>query len=369
MYTKHVQGQIMNANNPILEQVSQLLATPLAPSRYLETLNPLWSEHARGKVVDIKKEAEDAVTLIIRPNRAFPAATPGQYVQLGVDIDGVRHWRCYSLTEVPGDQGRHLSVSVRQIEGGQVSTYINRRLAVGALVHMKPAAGDFVLPASTTEPLLLISAGSGVTPMIGMLRELQRHRPEQSVVVLHFTPGYPRCLFAGELRAMRSDARRVTLSVTRGQGAQDDVSGHFSGQLLDQVCPDWQSRTAYVCGPNGLIDACVDHWQQADLSDQLKLEAFMPRRAEAKPGAGGVVTFEVSGKEVNADGETPLLDVAESAGLTPEHGCRMGICCGCLATLKEGQVQDMSSGEIHSEPGEQIRICVCSAAGDVKLEL
>ena len=359
----------MNAPQSLLRQVSDILATPLAPSRYLETINPLWSDHARGKVVEIQQEADDAVTLLIQPNRAFPAARAGQYVQLGVDIDGVRHWRCYSLTRVPGQQGRLLSVSVRQIEGGQVSTYINRRLSVGALVHLKPPAGDFVLPASTTDRLLFISAGSGVTPVMGMLRELQANRPHQDVVALHFTPDYPRCLFAGELRAMNSEHRAVRISVTRGLGADGDLRGHFSAEMLESVCPDWRDRTAYVCGPNTLIDACQEHWLAAGIPQQLKREAFMPKRAAAKPGAGGVVMFEVSGKQVKADGQTSLLEAAESAGLNPAHGCRMGICCSCLVTLKEGQVQDSTSGEIHNEPGEQVRICVCTAAGDVKLEL
>ena len=359
----------MNAPQSLIQQVGDILATPLAPSRYLETINPLWSNHARGKVVDIQQEAEDAVTLVIRPNRAFPAARAGQYIQLGVDINGVRHWRCYSLTRVPGQHGRVLSVSVRQIEGGQVSTYINRQLAVGSLVHLKPAAGEFVLPPERSEKLLFISAGSGVTPVMGMLRELQADRPEQDVVALHFTPDYPRCLFAGELRAMNSAHRRVQISVTRGLGADGDLQGHFSAEMLERVCPDWRERTAYVCGPNTLIDACREHWLAEGRPQQLKQEAFMPKRGVAQPGAGGVVMFEVSGKQVNADGKTPLLEVAESAGLSPEHGCRMGICCGCLATLKDGQVQDMTNGEIHNEPGEKVRICVCAAAGDVKLEL
>lgn len=367
MFTYRVIPMTAATSTTLLSRVGQVLASPLQPARYLETFNPLWSDHARGKVTRIQRETDDAVSVFIAPNRAFPAARPGQYISVGVDIEGVRHWRSYSLTEVPDGPGSELAITVRAIDGGQVSTYINRQLGAGALVHLKPAAGEFTLPAASSS-LLFITAGSGITPAMGMLRQAARQSLGHDIVHLHFTPDHARCLFREELPGLRGAQRRIVLSLTREAAQDGEEQGHFSAELLDRVCPDWRERQAYVCGPQALNDAVMAHWADAGLELQLRQEAFLAVR-KAATGAGGVVYFEGAGKEAKADGETSLLEVAEAAGLSPRHGCRMGICCGCLATLKEGQVQDLTSGEIHNEPGDKVRICVCAAAGDVTLEL
>ncbi|MDF1820228.1 MAG: ferredoxin reductase [Alcanivoracaceae bacterium] len=346
------------------------LATPLNAARYLETINPLWSDHGRGRVERLIQETPDTVTLVIRANGAWAGGEAGQYVQLGLDIDGVRYWRCYSLASPVQPGSREFSVTVNRLDGGRVSTYINDCLRAGDLVHLKATAGDFVLPAQRDDQkLLFISAGSGVTPVMGMLRQLIAERSGADVVMLHFSPDYAHCIFHDELRASNSEQRRIHLAVTREDARDGDLAGHFSADMLEQVCPDWRSRQAYVCGPSSLMSAVSELFLGAGLSSQLKQEAFVLKRAEVPEGAGGKVGFVVAGKQVDADGKTSLLEVAEGAGLTPEHGCRMGICCGCLATLKEGQVRDLNTGEVFGESGEKVRICVCAAAGDVSLEL
>lgn len=352
----------------MIKQAAQIMATPLAPSRYLETLNPMWSNHARGQVIAVYRESQDAVTLDVRPNKAWPQAQPGQYVQIGVDIDGVRHWRCYSLTRVPEPHQNEFSITVRQIKGGHVSTYINKSIRAGAVIHLRPAAGEFVLPESSDQPLLMISAGSGVTPMMGMLRQISEQRPTQNVVLLHFTPDYQRCLFTQELKGFRQQTISINLSLTQARPQDDDISGHFSAKLLEQVCPDWQTRQAYVCGPQSLLSAVKQHWLKAGLSSQLQQEAFVAEKTTVS-GVGGQVTFSRSDKIIQANGDASLLEQAEEAGLAPEHGCRMGICCGCLATLEKGQVKDTSSGDVFSDAGDKVKLCVCVPAGDATLDI
>ena len=164
------------------------------------------------------------------------------------------------------------------------------------------------------------------------------------------------------------------MSLAQGWATHDLLTGtagnnQFTAKQLDALCPDWRDRLAYVCGPGPMMEAVADHWQQAGLAEQLKRENFRPALKAVAAGAGGEVRFWNSERVAEGAGDKPLLEVAEQAGLMPKHGCRMGICQGCLVTLKEGQVRDLTSGEVFGESGDMVRICVCAAAGNVTLEL
>lgn len=347
-----------------VSRVSHSIASPLLPGQYLELLNPLWSQSCRGRITRIYRETDTAVTLVIQPNLHWKGAEPGQYVRLGIDVNGVRYWRNYSVTsaQMPGDST--FSVTVGKVDGGRVSTYIQESLRMGDVIQLEQAAGDFVLPADTSKPMLLISGGTGITPMMGMMRRLIAAGAAANVVHLHFALDEHRCLFLDELRDIGERE-----GFTTHQRFTECGDGFFGPDMLDEVCPDWREREAYVCGPLPLMDSVCDHWQSVDLTGQLHVEAFQPARVEVPAGAGGKVAFWSAGVETEGAGDKPLLEVAEEAGLTPKNGCRMGICLECLVPLKEGQVRDLATGEVFGESGEMIRICVCAAAGDVTLDI
>jgi ferredoxin-NADP reductase len=311
------------------------------------------------------RESEQAVSLEIRPNHRWLGGQAGQYVRLGVDVQGVRHWRCYSVSS--GDAGRDqtFTVTVRAIEGGQVSTWLNKHARPGTVLMLDQAAGDFCLPSGELPKLLFVTAGSGITPVMGMLRSLAAAGRAADVVHLHYSPDEQSNLFAAERRGLALSQNWTSLNfLTRSQGDQ-----HFSAAQLNASCADWAERNAYVCGPAELMEASAAHWQQAGLSEQLKQENFRPSLAPVASGVGGEVRFWHSNKIAEGAADKPLLDVAEEAGLMPRHGCRMGICQSCLVTLKEGQVRDLTNGEVFGESGDMVRICVCAAAGDVVLEI
>ena len=148
---------------------------------------------------------------------------------------------------------------------------------------------------------------------------------------------------------------------------------------LDRLCPDWRQRAAYACGPEGFLDDAEALWeaeaaedaQQAAASSEgtLTIERFSTKLAGGEGHDGGLVTFEASDREVEADGDTPLLDVGEDAGILMPSGCRMGICHSCLIPLRAGQVRDLRTDEVHGEPGQLIQTCVSAAAGPVNLDL
>src|SRR3954471_11111829 len=159
-----------------LGAVGHALATPLVPDDYLDMFAPLRAGAAlRGRIESVHPETADAATLVIRPGADWAGHVPGQYVRIGVEVDGVRQWRAYSLTHGPRPDGR-ISITVKAVPDGLVSHYLVHRTRPGTLVHLEQAAGEFVLPTpSLVEPvettkLLFVTAGSGITPAIGMLR-------------------------------------------------------------------------------------------------------------------------------------------------------------------------------------------------------
>jgi ferredoxin-NADP reductase len=345
-----------------------VLTTPLRPDDYLGQLNPLWSTRApRGRVDAVVAETRDCVTLWLRPGRGWPAIhTPGQYVRVGVDVDGVRHWRTYSLTSLPGRRDRRIAITVKRIPGGLVSDYLVSRARPGMIVRLAPPTGEFVLPPVVEHPLLFVTAGSGVTPVIGMLRALAQlpgGLPDAAHV--HVAPAPQDMIFGEELRALARGHHRYRL-----HEHHVNHDGRWNVGELNQRVPDWRQRQTWACGPAGLLDVLTDRFERAAVSERLHLERFGPVVAAAGVGEdGGRVRFLASGKDVETDGTTPLLVAGEQAGALLPHGCRMGTCNSCIGRLRSGTVRDLRTGNLQHADGQMVRTCVSAAAGPVAIDL
>jgi len=181
---------------------------------------------------------------------------------------------------------------------------------------------------------------------------------------VHVAPSEPDSIFLDDLRAL--DAAGAIRLVAR----YDDRHGVLDLDDLPTLVPDLADRTTYACGPGGLLDALGVHHEAAGLP--LYTEQF--RAAFAAPGDGGTLT--IGDLTVEADGATPLLDVAEAAGALMPSGCRMGVCFGCVVPLREGAVRDLRNGAITTvDPisaaagGVPIQTCINAAAGPCTLAL
>src|ERR1035437_1026574 len=176
-------------------------STPLLPDDYLELINPLWStRELRGRIERIDHVTRDAATVLIKPGYRWAGHRAGQYVRIGVDIRGVRHWRAYSLTSEPDRPDHCISITPKLVEAGVVSPYLVRHGRPGAIVSLGGVEGDFVLPDPPPRKLLFISAGSGITPIISMLRSLCRHGALDDAVLVHSAREPDEVIFGGELR-------------------------------------------------------------------------------------------------------------------------------------------------------------------------
>ncbi len=356
-----------------LAGVAEALTSPLVPADYLDLFAPLRSgTDLRGRIEDVQPETADAATLVIRPGADWAGHVPGQYVRIGIDVDGVREWRAYSLTHGPRADGR-ISITVKAVPDGKVSTHLVRRARPGTLVHLEQAAGEFVLPPAGGK-FLFVTAGSGITPVIGMLRNLFPAtdggvlRPPRSarhdIVVVHVAPSRPDSIFSRDLEALHA------AGAIRLVARYDDVHGLLDVDDLATLVPDLTERPTFACGPAGLLDALERH--HADAGLELFTEQFRVALVEA--GEGGTVHFTQGGAVVEADGATPILVAAEDAGVLMPSGCRMGICYGCVLPMREGTVRDLRTGELTTaDPmssdagGVPIQTCISAAAGPCHL--
>lgn len=339
-----------------------MVATPLLPNDYLDLVDPLASfSDLRGRIVGVVPETRDSATLLIEPGRTWKRHTPGQYIRLGVDVRGVRQWRAYSLTSSPDREDGIISITVKAIEGGLVSNFLVHEVRTGTIVHLDQPCGEFTLGETLREKSLFITAGSGITPVMGMLRGSSHLLDD--VVVIHSAPTERDVVFGRDLRQKAEEGQIELIEL------HTDHVGMLNPVNLEAMVPDLADREIWACGPTGMLDAIEGHLDSLGLRHRLNTERFRP--SVIVTGDGGTVTFTVSDATKEADGATPILEVGEEAGVLMPSGCRMGICFGCVSPLREGAVRDLRSGELTTAAdGEEILIqtCVSAAAGNCQIE-
>jgi len=354
--------------HPIQRRVLRVLgalSTPLLPDDYLEMINPLWStRELRGRVEEVRNETENAATILIKPGYRWPGHKPGQFIRIGVDIDGVRHWRAYSLTSDPYREDGLISITPKKVDAGQVSPFLVEQAGKGTIVSLSDIEGDFVLDDPPPEKLLFISAGSGVTPIMSMLRHLDHYDELQDAVLLHSARHTDDVIFGPELRELAERRKGFHLheQMTRENGRMGPAD-------LDRLCPDWTEREAYISGPSEMLDAFCEHWEQHGDCKRLHMERFQPKLGLGGEGEGGAIKFLASDCETESDGSQPILVAGEEAGLELPYGCREGICHTCVGTLCSGQVRDLRNGKVYGNEGEMIRTCISAPEGPIEIDL
>ncbi len=346
-------------------RATRALFSPLLPDDYLELINPLWStQELRGRIERISHEAGRAVTLFIRPGYEWMGHEPGQYLRIGVVVDGVFHWRAYSLTSEPGRPDGWISITPKLVEEGTVTPHLVRQVRPGAIVRLGGVEGSFVLPDEPSEKLLFVSAGSGITPIMSMLRSLERRGAISDVVHIHSDRTEDDVIFGAELARLEAENDPLRLHV-RLTGRE----GRISPADLERLCSDWREREAFMSGPAGLLDAMEEHWERVGDPERLHMERFQPKIGGGEEGEGGTIKFLASDSEVEGDGGTPILVAGEEAGLDLPYGCREGICHTCIGQLCSGRVRDLRNGDVYGSEGEMIRTCLSAPEGPVEINL
>jgi ferredoxin-NADP reductase len=339
-----------------------LLVGPHGVDRYLELIRPeITVREARARVLAVRHQTARSVTLILRPNLAWSGFKAGQFIRVGVEIDGVRRTRTYSPACSERSPDGLLELTVTTHRDGLVSRHLRRHARAGTILHLGEAEGDFVLPQPRPRRLALISGGSGITPMMSMLRTLIDENHDGELAFVHYARTAADWLYASEVRELA--ARRRQLSVdyvaTRQGGAR------LSGRSIEGLMGSLDGAHAAVCGPPSLIEAVRRMWPEPAL---VLSESFTPPTLQSTAATSGTLSFVRSGGSVPI-GNGTLLEQAEAAGLTPEFGCRMGICHTCTCRKAAGVVRNARTGQISGEEDEDIQLCVSVPSGDVALEI
>ncbi len=348
--------------SPAVGPILDVLATPHGVDRYLELVNPMWVvEGVRARVVDIRRETDagaPVATLTLEPSGAWRGHDAGQYVQVGVEVDGARRTRCFTVSSPESKPGDLITLTVRANPDGIVSRHLVHDARVGDVLHLSQAQGVFTLSNPLPHRLLLISGGSGITPVMSILRTLLRRGYGGTVTFLHYAQSPDHQIYAEELRQLPPNVHVRLLYPECG----DPV---FSSAELSRIVPDYAEVDTWVCGPAGLAELVRETYAE---NPRLRVEYFKTATLGSLEGAEGRTRFARSDKESDNEGKT-LLEQAEALGLNPEYGCRMGICFSCTSRKTAGRVRNVVTGAESDQPDEDIQICISAPVGDCIVEI
>ena len=261
-------------NRLLRTRMVSALVTPHRVDDYLELIDPIWSVQAvRAQVVQFRDETRRAVSIWLQPNELWAGFRAGQYVRLTVRNRGVQHVRCFSISSAPED-GLPLRVTIQTVVDGQVSEWARQHVERGDIVELSQAAGDFVLPIGPVPRLSFITAGSGLTPVMSMARQLAHMQHAGEIYWLHYSRD--EVLLADELCELESTLPGLRLIVVpTGRRAGCRADKHFSETQLRQHVPGYETCETYACGPHALLDAVTALYAERGLSDKLHTERFV----------------------------------------------------------------------------------------------
>ena len=369
--TPHTHFLANGLRRALSSRLAAVLTYPHGVDRYLEQFAPTESlTEVRADVVAIRHQTDDSVTLSLRPNGNWQGFRAGQYVRLTVEIDGVRRTRCYSPANSVHATDGLIELTAKAHGGGFVSKFLKQRLTVGTTVGLSQAEGSFALPDERPARVLLISGGSGITPVMAMLRTLTDEGFAGPISFLHYSNAAKDQIYAAELDEIAAKFPNVKLLRGYAEPHQGgELEGLFCRAHLNAV-PAFADAEAFLCGPPGMMKEVQKLWADEGLSERLHLEHFSaaPAVVADSANAEGDVRFIRSERLAKNSGAT-LLDQAEAAGLKPESGCRMGICHACTCRKASGRVRDTRTGEISDAGEADIQICVSVPVGTVTLDI
>ena len=338
--------------NVLSSRLVAALAYPRAVEDYLELAFPLHSARdVRARVVDVRRETHDVATLVLRPNARWAGHRAGQYVALTAEIAGVRRTRCFSIASSPDRGDGVVELTIKARPGGAVTPALVWGDLRGSIVGLSQAQGDFVLPDEPPDRMLFVSGGSGITPVMSMLRTLLSRVHGSEIAFVHYARSREDVIFAEELARIRRPNVRVHVETERLVDAS-----------LASIVPDFRDWDTWACGPAPMLEAV------RRMAPAVRVERFeLARPVTTSTDAIGEVTFTRSNRR--AAGGGPILVMAEQAGLAPPSGCRMGICHSCTCRKVSGTTRDLRTGEISSDEDVDIQLCVSAPVGDVAVDL
>jgi len=359
--------------NPLLRPLRALAARRWLREAEIDAvlaqLHPAWRlNRVFARVQARRWVAADMLALTLKPNGNWRGARPGQHVQLYLELDGVRLSRSYSLTALNADGS--LEIAVKRQPGGRLSNRLLDWVAVGQAVEISQPFGELHWT-EQTPGVLLLAAGSGLTPLLGLLRDALARGFGAPVTLLHYVREHGQRAFVAELQALQAQYANFQVRwAISGEVAQaGELSGRFAAEHLRELA-DVDQHSVFACGPAGFVERVQGWWGSAPRLGELQVEAFSPSTLRSTEPLRQVrLRFAQAQREVVGDSQRSLLEQAEAEGLRPAYGCRQGICATCTCLLISGAVRDLRSGVISNESNQPIRLCVNAPQSDLVIAL
>jgi glycine betaine catabolism B len=293
---------------------------------------------------------------------------PGQYITLSVVISGQEYKRSYSLASSPSHQGIFEITVKRGANGGVVSNWLNDHLKVGDTIDIKGPFGKFTCANNTPKKILFLAAGSGIVPIMSMLRWLADTEVGVDVTLLLSFQTFYDIIYGEELRLIAARHKNIKLFITLTKeplvlNQWTGLMGRINEKMLNALVPDLQGRAVYLCGPDAFMVECKKHLVNLAVpSEQVFCESFTvnsPQVVEQTKAQTSIIgrpskqingnyriRFAKSGKTIVADGAVSLLELAEQSGISIGHECRAGNCGECMVKCLKGNVEMTEQAEI-----------------------
>jgi ferredoxin-NADP reductase len=315
-----------------------------------------------ARVVERIDEDANTISLWLKPNRHWQKHTPGQHLTLGVEINGRRHFRVFSVSSSP--DARLLRITLRRQPGNGVTNWLHQHASQGMVFSLSQSTGDFTLAQHPSKSLLFMAAGSGITPFMAMLNSLVHNHYTGDIVLLQLCRDEQDRLFRGELADLQRHLPGLELIVHSSA-----EKARLPCEQLAELVPDLAERTSYLCGPSGWMEEVSAWFDTHDLSEQLHQERFSaPRPSSSKDGNTKVHANQAEHSFTQGADQT-LLEAAEAAGLQPPYGCRAGLCRTCLCQKRRGTTRNLVTGIRSKQPDEWIQLCITVAESELELDL
>ena len=329
---------------------------------WLQKINPLWSmNQPLAKVVKKQIVAKDMVSLILQCNRHVQRGVAGQHHPVTVEIAGRHYERTYSLMQVDAD---HLCLTVKKVDQGLVSSWLVDQSQTGDILRLGQPYGEMQQQVQTPK-LLLLAAGSGITPMLSLIEAFCQSRQLKaiSVQLMYWVKTHEDAAYAEYLKEVAENFPNFTYQIFYTQEQDQRLNPSHIDQLKSL-----NETTVYACGPSGFAATAETLFKHVA---SIQTEAFSLSQFDIDATDTGFinVTLTQSNKTIAIPKGQSILSSLEHQGIKPKHGCRMGICNKCACTKAQGATRNLLNDSANHEPSQLLKICVNSAQSDLVIDL
>jgi len=339
--------------------------------------------HLTATLTRVELETHDTKSYFFKSEKSLNQYKAGAHINIEFDANGQTVNRTYTLSSSPDltfntESAEEFSITVKRVNDGLASNWLFENLVEGKQISVSQPQGSFVLPYQPSGKLLMLSAGSGITPLMSMLRYLAQTGNRSDIVFLHYAQSENDIIFHDELNRISAKENITThFSVENISNTSTSLStneihqGRINKKQLSTIVPDVLEREIYLCGPQPFMKATVKILDQVKFKpSQLHLENFTADlNAATQLGYSAKLSFSSLNQSIQSSPSRTILEEAEAAGLKPASACRTGICRSCRCKKTSGTTVNLMTGEESNDAGDYILPCVSVAKTATTIEL